>query len=186
MLRAAACGFAVALMAQAIPGMAQEHWQVEQAALRPTLPLEVRTDVRSERAKVGDEVKFKTVQGGIFRGNVIPKSTEVVGKVISVQSRESGGPGKLCVRLERATWKNGEVQLQGYVTSELVTRIVTIDGFGKKETVHQFGRNMPDLRLLRSVDGTTTLMRERNNVVLKRGMTMLGEITDVSSIEASR
>ena len=47
-------------------------------------------------------------------------------------------------------------------------------------------RKMPDLKLLRSKDGTTTLMRDHNNVVLKRGMSMLGEITDVSSIQARR
>jgi hypothetical protein len=45
---------------------------------------------------------------------------------------------------------------------------------------------MPDLKLLRSKDGTTTLMREQNNVVLNRGMSVLGEITDVSSIQAKR
>ena len=64
---------------------AQERSRPENAALRPTLPLEVRTEVRSERAKLGDEVKFKTLQGSIFNGSVIPKSTEVFGRVVSAQ-----------------------------------------------------------------------------------------------------
>jgi hypothetical protein len=186
MLRAAACGFAGVLFAGAIACVGQEYPRGGEAALRPTLPLEVKTEVRSERAKFGDEVKFKTVQGSIFHGNVIPKSSEVFGRVVSVQAREDGVPAKLCVQLERATWKKGEVQLRGYVTSEVVTRIVTYEGFGVKRPVHLFSRRMPDLKLLRSTDGTATLLRDQENVVLKRGMTMLGEITDVSSIQARR
>jgi len=131
-------------------------------------------------------VKFKTLQGSIFHGNVIPKSSDVFGRVVSVQARADGMPGKLCVRLERATWKQGEVQLQGYVTSEVVVRLVTYEGFGVKRPIHLFGRRMPDLKLLRSTDGTATLLRDQENVVLKRGMTMLGEVTDVSSIQARR
>jgi hypothetical protein len=186
MLRAAACGFAAFLLVGGIPSVAQERVRSDGAVLRPTLPLEVKTEVRSERAQFGDEVKFKTMQGSIFNGTVIPKSSEVFGKVIRVQAREDGVPAKLCVRLERATWKEGEVHLKGYVTAEMVFRIVTFEGYGVKREVHQFGRKMPDLKLLRSEDGTTTLLRERNNVVLKRGMTMVGEISDVSSIEARR
>jgi hypothetical protein len=186
MLRAAACGCAAVLIVGGALSAAQDRSRPENAALRPTLPLEVRTEVRSERAKLGDEVKFKTLQGSIFNGSVIPKSTEVFGRVVSAQGRETGSPAMLCVRLERAAWRDGEVQLQGYVTSEMVIRIVTMDGFGTKRLLHQFSRKMPDLKLLRSKDGTTTLMREQNNVVLNRGMSVLGEITDVSSIQAKR
>jgi hypothetical protein len=186
MLRAAACGFAAVLLAGGIPTMAQERVRSDGAVLRPTLALEVKTEVRSERAQFGDEVRFKTLQGSIFNGTVIPKSSEVFGRVIRVQAQEDGLPAKLCVRLERATWKDGEVNLQGYVTTELVVRIVTYEGYGVKRPVHLFNRKMPDMKLLRSTDGTTTLLREQNNVVLKRGMTMLGEISDISSIEARR
>jgi hypothetical protein len=186
MLRAAACGFAGVLFVGGIACVGQEHSKLDQTVLRPTIALEVKTEVRSERAKFGDEVKFKTLQGSIFHGSVIPKSSDIFGRVISVQAREHGMPAKLCVRLERATWKQGEVRLQGYVTSEMVVRIVTYETFGVKRPVHLFSRRMPDLKLLRSTDGTTTLLRDQENVVLKRGMTMLGEITDVSSIQARR
>lgn len=186
MLRAAAFGFAGALFACGILCVGQENSRTVQAVLRPTLPLEVKTEVRSERAKSGDEVRFRTLQGSIFNGSVIPKSADVVGRVVSVQAQEDGVPAQLCIRLDRATWKEGEVQLRGYVTSEVVVRLVTYESFGVKRPLHLFSRNMPDLKLLRSKDGTTTLLREDNNVVLKRGMTMLGEISDVSSIQARR
>jgi hypothetical protein len=185
-LRAAACGFAGMLFVGGIACVGQEHSIPDQAVVRSTLPLEVKTEVGSERAKFGDEVKFKTLQGSIFHGSVIPRSSDVFGRVVGVQAREDGVPAKLCVRLERAIWKEGEVQLQGYVTNEMVVRLVTYEGFGVKRPIHIFSRKMPDLKLLRSTDGTTTLLRDQENVVLKRGMTMLGEITDVSSIQARR
>lgn len=80
----------------------------------------------------------------------------------------------------------GRGSVEGYLTAELITRIVTMDEFGTKRPVHLFKANMPDLKLLRSSNGLTMLMREQSNVVLKRGMTMLGEITDVESIRAQR
>ena len=186
MLRAAACGCMTVLAIGAISCEAQERSALQHGALRPTLQLNVRTEVRSEKAKPGDEVEFKTLEGAMLQGNVIPKSTKVMGKVVSAQGRAGLRPAMLCVRLEKATWDKGEVQLEGYVTTELITRIVTVDEFGTKRPVHLFQARMPDLKLMRSSMGPTTLMREQNNVVLKRGMAVLGEITDVESIRAQR
>lgn len=112
MLRAAACGCAAVLMVYAISAGAQDRPGSRHGALRPTLQLTVRTEIRSENAKPGDEVEFKTLEGAMLQGNVIPKSTKVMGRVISAQGLEGLRPAMLCVRLERATWEKGEVQLK--------------------------------------------------------------------------
>jgi hypothetical protein len=187
MLRAAACGCSAILMVGAITsGAAQDRAKSGFGVLHPTLQLNVRTEVRSESAKPGDKVEFKTLEGTMLQGNLIPRSSKVIGRVVTAQGREGLRPAMLCVRLERATWDKGEVQLEGYLTTELITRMVMVDEFGRKTTIHLFRANMPDLKLLKSSSGPTTLMREENNVVLKRGMTMMGEITDVESIRAQR
>lgn len=101
------------------------------------IPVEVRSKIKSESAKVGDTVEFRTTIAVLIGKNVVvPENSEVLGTVVDVQHNGTDGPRSLVrIRIHTLRWKSGETALNAIVASVRHGHIDVPDwGFGPQPT----------------------------------------------------
>lgn len=82
------------------------------------IPVELKTEVRSDRAVVGESIVLRTTEGVLIGSNiVIPRGAEVVGFVDSIQRDQNGLHSTLIVRFRQVRWEQNEIDLNAVVSS---------------------------------------------------------------------
>ncbi|HEX6880218.1 MAG TPA: hypothetical protein VF135_07630 [Terriglobales bacterium] len=82
-------------------------------------PVELHTTVRSDKAKPGTKVEFRTTEAVLIGNNiVVPSNSKVLGSVEQVRSGAPTGPRYLLsIHIETLKWKDHEVYLNAVVAS---------------------------------------------------------------------
>jgi hypothetical protein len=81
--------------------------------------VELRTTIKSDRAKVGDNVEFQTREAVLIGNNiVVPERAKILGRIERVRSDDPAAPRSLVgISIHTLTWKNGEAPLNAVVFS---------------------------------------------------------------------
>ncbi len=82
-------------------------------------PVELRTSVKTDSAKVGNTVEFRTTEAVLIGNNiVVPRDARIVGHIEQVRSGAAGSPRSLFrLRIDTLKWKNSDAALNGIVSA---------------------------------------------------------------------
>lgn len=82
-------------------------------------PVELRTTIKSDKAKVGDKVEFQTREAVLIGNNiVVPERAKILGRIEQIRSGATESPRSLVdISIHTLKWKNGEAALNAVVFS---------------------------------------------------------------------
>ncbi len=94
-------------------------------------PAELHGTIRVSRAKVGDLVKFRTIEPVLIgNGVVAPQDAEIRGSVVFVRSdRNATPPYWVRIRLQELRWKTGQASLNAVVAGVYYVRSSYFDAY---------------------------------------------------------
>ncbi len=98
--------------------------QQTKTSMRPvngvSIPAQLTTTIRADKVHRGDPVEFRTVEAVLVaNGLVIPKNAKLAGRVVGAAPRLGEKPSWLVLLVERAEWKNENVPLHAFISSQI-------------------------------------------------------------------
>jgi hypothetical protein len=109
----------VLLLAASI-GQAQQGSIKRQPAGGISVPAELTTTIRAERAHRGDPVEFRTLEAVLIsNGLVMPANARLSGRIVGAAPRQQNKPSWLVLLVERGEWKTGTVPLHAFISAQL-------------------------------------------------------------------
>lgn len=85
-----------------------------------SIPAELTTTVRAERARRGDPVEFRTLEAVLIsNGLVMPANTKLSGRIVGAAPRQGDKPSWLVLLVERGEWKKQSVPLHAYISAQM-------------------------------------------------------------------
>jgi hypothetical protein len=105
----------------------------------PILFAKFETSLSTKKARVGDEVRAKTIKDLHLKDLDIPKGSRIVGTVSAVQSRKEGnGDSSLSIRFDRIEMRGNRVlRIQGIIVS--IGEIAGDNGLGPTSVLSRGG-----------------------------------------------
>lgn len=95
------------------------------------IPAVLNKSVHSERAHIGDEVRFDVLESILAgHGVVIPTGTHLYGHIVDSEPLKPSSESRLAIEVDRAEWRNAELPLHAFVS-----------GLGTTTEIVESGRN---------------------------------------------
>lgn len=89
-----------------------------------TIPAQLETTVRADKAHVGDAVHFKTIQAVLVgQGLVMPENTQLYGHVLGAAPLKGDKASWVAVVVDRAEWKEHSVPLRAFIAGQITAPI---------------------------------------------------------------
>lgn len=81
------------------------------------IPAVLDKSVQSERAHIGDEVRFDVAEAILAGyGVVIPSGTHLYGHIVDSEPLQPSSESRLSIEIDRAEWRNTELPLHAFVS----------------------------------------------------------------------
>jgi len=85
-----------------------------------SIPAELDTTLRADKAHVGDVVKFKTIEAVLVaKGVIMPANTKLYGRVLGASPRQEQKPSWISVVIDRAEWKQHSLALRAFISGQV-------------------------------------------------------------------
>jgi len=108
------------LLLAALVGQAQQDSNRPQPAGGISIPAELTTTIRADRAHRGDPVEFRTLEAVLIsNGLVMPADAKLSGRIVGAAPRQYDKPSWLVLLVERGEWKTGSVPLHAFISAQL-------------------------------------------------------------------
>jgi hypothetical protein len=108
------------LMLAAVLVQAQQDSAVVPAIGEVSIPAELTTTVRAERAHRGDPVEFRSLEAVLItNGLVMPANAKLMGRVVGAAARQGDKPSWLVLLVERAEWKQRSIPLHAFIARQI-------------------------------------------------------------------
>ncbi|HEY4900093.1 MAG TPA: hypothetical protein VIH91_04655 [Terriglobales bacterium] len=108
------------LMMAAVLVQAQLEAPGQHAVGGLSIPAEITTTVRAEKAHRGDPVEFRTMEAVLIaNGVVMPKNPRLIGRIVGAAPRQGDKPSWLVLLVERAEWKKQSVPLHAFIARQI-------------------------------------------------------------------
>jgi len=113
-------GCGLILVFSAVLIQAQTEIARPQAAGEVSIPAELMTTVRAERAQRGDPVEFRTLEAELVaNGVVMPANTKLTGRIVGAAPQQGDKPSWLVLLVERAEWKQNSIALHAFIARQI-------------------------------------------------------------------
>ncbi len=81
-----------------------------------SIPAQLNTTIKADKAHAGDVVHFKTVEAVLVsKGLVMPANTRLYGRVLGAAPRQGQTPSWISVVVDRAEWKEHTLPLHAFI-----------------------------------------------------------------------
>ncbi len=151
------------------PGIAaaQEFFSV---APDTRFPVELRQTLRATQARVGDPVKFRTLEPILIgNGIVVPQNASLLGEVVYVRSDPNASPRSwLRIRVNGLRWKTGQASINAVVDAIYYVRSAYIDTLHRRMKATFLEGITVDPHLFRNA--STDFFSDSKEVVLRSGI----------------
>lgn len=85
-----------------------------------SIPAELTSTVRADRAHRGDAVEFRTLEAVLIsNGVVIPANAKLLGRIVGAAPRQGDKPSWLVLLVERADWKKQSIPLHAFIARQI-------------------------------------------------------------------
>jgi hypothetical protein len=85
-----------------------------------SIPAELTSTLRAERAHRGDPVEFRTVEAVLIaNGLVMPRNAKLTGRIVGAAAFEDNKPSWLVLLVERGQWKNRSIPLHAFIAAQI-------------------------------------------------------------------
>ncbi len=100
----------------------QPDASVSVPAGKVSIPVELATTIRADKAKRGDPVSFRSLEPVLLsRGVVMPANTKLTGRVVGAAPRDGDKPSWVVLLIESAEWKQQSVHLHAFISAQIDT-----------------------------------------------------------------
>ncbi len=106
---------------------AQPEAPLTQTGREVSIPAELTTTVRAERAHRGDPVEFRTLEPVLINGLVMPANAKLLGRIVGAAPQQDTKPSWLVLLVERAVWKAQNIPLHAFISGQ-----ITISGVSQQ------------------------------------------------------
>ncbi len=114
-----ACFLIPLLFLSGLTAIAQNDTSPE-SARTTSLPVELRTTIRAEKARPGELVRFNMLEAVLVgNGIVIPADATIYGHILAASRRCDKTPSWLKIQLDRAQWKGHVLRLRGHIVEQI-------------------------------------------------------------------
>lgn len=104
-----------------------------------SIPAELTSTIKAERAQRGDPVEFRSLQAVLIStGLVMPANAKLTGRVVGAAPRQGDKPSWLVVLVERGEWKNQSVPLHAFIAAQIS---LTQQSFQSQQTLDSGSTN---------------------------------------------
>lgn len=106
---------------------AQQNAPIARALDGVSIPAELTTTIRAEKAHRGDPVQFRTLESVLIaNGLVMPANTKLEGRIVGAAARQGNKPSWLVLLVERAEWKQQSIALHAFISGQIEIRNVAL------------------------------------------------------------
>jgi hypothetical protein len=89
-----------------------------------SIPAQLETTVRAEKAHPGDVVHFKTIQAVLVgQGLVMPENTQLYGHVLGAAPLKGDKASWVSVMVDRAEWKEHRLPLRAFIAGQITSPV---------------------------------------------------------------
>lgn len=87
-----------------------------------SIPAELDTTIRADKAHAGDVVRFKTLEPILVsKGLIIPENAKLFGHVLGAAAKQGQTPSWISIVVDRAEWKEHTFPLHAFIFSQIHT-----------------------------------------------------------------
>ena len=89
-----------------------------------SIPAQLKTTIKAEKAKAGDVVHFSTIEAVLVsKGVIMPANTKLYGRVLGAAPKQGEAPSYISVVVERAEWKQHSIPLHAFILSQVAASV---------------------------------------------------------------
>ncbi len=151
----------------------------QQASVRTDtqIPVELGTTIKTQSAKVGDRIKFRTTEAVLIGNNiVVPQDATITGRIEKVLSDAEDSPHSVVrISIDHLQWKNGQAPLNAVVFGIEPTAAEEILRMPRRRSLRELPNFLKDIRIRahlgRSAD--TEFYSNQSNFTLQSGLYFL-------------
>lgn len=108
-----------------------------------SIPAELNTPLKADRAHAGDIVLFKTLEAVLVgKGLVMPAKTKLYGHVLGAAPRQGQTPSWISVVIERAEWKEHILPLHAFISGHISSFLPVGDPVDPNAQQHSIGNHI--------------------------------------------
>src|SRR5215472_5873500 len=85
-----------------------------------SIPAQLNTTIRADKAHAGDLVRFKTIEPVLVsQGMTIPANAHLYGHVLGAAARQAQTPSWISVVVDRVEWKEHALALHAFISGQV-------------------------------------------------------------------
>ena len=86
-----------------------------------SIPAQLDTTIRADKAHAGDLVRFKTLEPVLVsKGIIIPQNAKLFGHVLGAAAKQGEAPSWISVVVDRAEWKERTLPLHAFIFGQIL------------------------------------------------------------------